>query len=159
MAIHATERQANVAARLYGAAASWTLAGTPAVVIDGQERTHGDTAAFVRFSMEPLPGIPNGRASATQTSIERAILFIADLYWPQADTDAYAIERAADDLEYNLTLINLAFKDYSIPAAPTTVDGFVLFSTAAPTRTKIPSVNQYDRRRVTAAIRWFTAHS
>ncbi len=159
MAIHPTERLSNVAARLFSAAQGWTIAGTPDLIFENQERVQGDSDAFIRWTLEELPGRNNGRASAAATSDQRSVMLIADLFWPVGDTDAYAVHRAADDIEFNLTLLALQFKDYAIPAAPVDVDGVELFVTAPPDRTKLETTDGYNRRRVSAVVRWMTSHT
>lgn len=159
MAIHATERTTNVRARAFTLIQGWTISGTPDLIFENQERTQGDADPFIRVTIEDLPGRNNGRIGST-TSTEENALIAFDLFWPETTADAYAIDRAKDDLLYELRLFSATFIDYSAdPESPAAVPGYPIFVTDPPVAVRISSVNGFDRRRVSARLRWFTSHS
>lgn len=158
MSIHATERATNVRARLNTYLSGLSLTDSPTVLFERQQRQGDAEGAFVRYTLEWLPGERSGHISASATATREAVQIVADLYWPEGT--GYAIDKAADDLVYALSLLSLGFRDYSAdPDNPSTVSGYPLRVLDPPRRTRIPASDQYERLRVTAVVRWFTSHS
>lgn len=159
MPISDTERRDYAYRRLATWADGLSIAGSPALQVDGFDRVPADDSAPLwRLTFEDLPGRVSGYASSTETAVEESIQMVSDLFWPVASADRYQLIQAASDIAYALRELRLTFLEYSTPASPTaTGDYFRVID--PPVVSRLPSEDQYHRRRVLAVVRWFSAHS
>ncbi len=159
MPIHASARLENVRARLGVWLSSLSLSGSPELVLEGGERGARDTGPFVRLSLEWLPGQARGHTDASTRADEQSVLVLLDLFWPTLTADAYAVERVASELVYELRALSLPLLDYaSDPVTPPSVLQHPLRVLEVPQVQRLPPVDGYDRRRVSATARWFSLH-
>jgi len=159
MAQHATKSIRNAKGRLFVHAAALSLTGAPVMVYQGQgahrERVPAD-GAWIRWSVESLPSIRSGRWDSDEVASREAVLLIADLFYPVALADAYAIDQDADELVDALELLSLSFLDYrTTPASPATSSSR-LRVLEPPAVQALPTADAYDRRRVTATVTWIS---
>jgi hypothetical protein len=155
-----TERRDYARRRLALWADGLSLTGSPALQVDGFSRTPADdTRPLWRLTFEDLPGRASGHVSSTQTAVEESVQLVSDLFWPIETSDRWELDAAASDLIYALRELRLTFREYSTPASPSDVSGYYLRIVDPPSVSRLPSEDQYHRRRVLAVVRWFSAHS
>ncbi len=160
--MHATANLRNIAARLFVWAGALSISGTPTIEFQGQgshrERV-ATTGPFVRFTLEPLPGVLSGRWDSADVATREAVLLIADLFWPVSTVNAYEIDQAASEIRDSAMLLSLSVLDYaSDPAAPPVSDSR-LRAIEPPTVTRLTTEAGLDRRRVSAVIGWISRHT
>lgn len=161
--MHATADISNVLARVNTFVAGLDLPGAPELVYSGQpfEPSGG---AFVRATVATLPGSYRGHTDTGTKAFEVEALVTLDVFWPDgskaAASDVYAADRVASALADAFRLRTLPFLDYrAAPAAPTSVEGSPIRFEVDTTPRRLPPVDGYTRRQVTATGRWLLRHS
>ena len=162
MAIHATERYANVRARLTGYLSGLTVHGSPTWTTELQQPV--GATEWARVTYIPQPETWSGQhSSGSAAALDARVLVTVDLFYHQDDTgtgvDLYAVDRAADDVAYGLREMSLSFLDYATtPATPSAVTGERLRCIDPPTIARFDPSQGRARRQITAEVRWVMRH-
>lgn len=160
-AIHSTERNADAQARLFAHVKGLGLHGAPAIMLDGDARFRTDKEPrMLRLSLEPMPWTTDGYVAADVHARGARSLLVCDLWWRNAAAegeayDAYGPDRCADDLAHALRGLALSWQDYADPAVPVAVAGHPIRVLWQPRVERLPPMDGFERRQVTAEIRWF----
>jgi len=159
MATHATAKTMNVRATLYVWLSGLTITGSPSLVVQDQLRDGQDAPdLFMRFTLEGLPGQFQGRFSSSLLAVRQSMLAVVDIFSrtpaDQASSNLYTIDKAADDLAYQFTVMSTALVDYASDSSGSTPTDARLYTLDVPTVRALPPTDGYVRRQVSVPITW-----
>lgn len=154
MTIHASERWVNVKASIFTWVLALPLTGAPPWVVEGQARAQAHDGPWARLTLTPVQEVGSGMWSSTARAMRQDLIIVADLWWPDGSVDltqdAYALDRAADDLVSALRYADIPLLDYvSDPDSPTDLTGHAI-RILEPQRAARAAADGFQRVQITA---------